>query len=101
MDEFDRYDQRISGGELHRSYKPQRLLATMLGARELLEARLVIYVAYEMTEIGIQLVQSLAGNGVFVLICMIQEKTAPPVLEGIPNIRVIGISSDTELTEVL
>lgn len=101
MDDFDRFYQRISGVEFHRSYKPQRLLATMLGARELLEARLVIYVAYEMTEIGIQLVQSLAGNGVFVLICMIQEKTAPPVLEGIPNIRVIGISSDTELTEVL
>ena len=101
IESFDRYYETISGAEFHRSYEPQRLLAMLGNMRELFEAQLVIYVVYELTEIGVQLARRLAQNGVFVLICLISEAAEASVPEGLPHVKVIRIASDQPLQEVL
>jgi hypothetical protein len=101
VDTFERYYEGISGVEFHRSYKPQRLLATLRNERELFSSKLVIFVVYEMTEIGGQLVQALAEHGVYVLICMVRNHEQVSGLDGIPNVRIVTIPTDRALQEVL
>lgn len=101
VDTFERYYEGISGVEFHRSYKPQRLLATLRNERELFSSKLVIFVVYEMTEIGGQLVQALAEHGVYVLLCMVRNHEQVSGLDGIPNVRIVTIPTDRALQEVL